>query len=221
VALESDYRLTIVESQGQPSQPRSQLRKPATAPATRKLSPHEAVAALRATRGADEVIAQVPNLADPAQLQEIAFFSVCSKTGSAQALDLWDVDHFDGFTDMQSSLNGCRAWFSDGFSFFEAPQRKTGRVSCSFIATVAGTYLAIASLSSGPGSGADSGSARYILDDFGAESPAKRLGDFTFTGPVNHVFVLSLDTSQSVHHFRIDQLAGGFFFLGVTIFLVV
>ena len=115
VPLDSDYRLTIVESQGQPNQPRPQLRKVGTAPATPKLSPEEAVAALRATSGADEVIAQVPNLADPAQLQEIAFFSVCSKTGTAKSLDLWDVDHFDAFTDMQSSLNGCRASFSEGF----------------------------------------------------------------------------------------------------------
>ncbi len=209
--LDSDYRIAIVESQGQQQRDR---RKNGTARATPKLSPEAAVAALRATSGADEVIAQVPNLADPAQLREFAFLSVCSKTGTGTFLDLWDVDHFDAFTDMQSSLNSCRAWFSQGFQFFGAPPGKTGRVNCTFQTPVAGTYLAIASLMSDGGSG----TVRYILDDFGSGSTPTDLGTFTFTGPVNHAFVFSL--APNTHMFRIDQQAGGFFFLSLTLYQV-
>jgi len=207
--LDSDYRINVVESQGQ----QLDLRKNGTARATPRLSPQAAVAALRATSGADEVIARVPNLADASQLQETAFFSVCTKTGTASFLDLWDVDHFDFFTDLQSSLNNCSAWFSpDGFEFYGAPQGKTGRVNCTFEAPVDGTYLVIVSLLSDGGSG----TVHYIVDDFGPGSASTDLGAFTFTGPVNQAFVFSLAANS--HSFRIDQEAGGFFFLSLTLY---
>jgi hypothetical protein len=207
--LDSEYRITVVESQGQPLDP----RKSEALRATPRPSPQAAVAAVRATSGADEVIAQLPHLADASQLQETAFFSVCTKTGTASFLDLWDVDHFDFFTDMQSSLNNCWAWFSpDGFEFYGAPQGKTGRVNCTFQAPVDGTYLVIASLLSDGGSG----TVHYVLDDFGPGSAAVDLGAFTFTGPVNQAFVLSLGANS--HSFRIDQETGGFFFLSLTVY---
>jgi hypothetical protein len=207
---DSDYRITVVESQGQPLD----LRQRGAARATPRLSPHAAVAAVRATSGADELIAQIPNLADASQLQETAFFSVCTKTGTAGFLDLWDVDHYDFFTDLQSSLNNCSAWFSpDGFDFYGAPQGKTGRVNCTFQAPVDGTYLAIASL---VGDGGNSATVRYILDDFGPGSAPTDLGAFVFTGPVNQAFVLSLTANS--HSVRIDQEAGGFFFSSLTLY---
>jgi hypothetical protein len=177
------------------------------------MSPQTAIAALRATSGADEVISQVPNLADASQLQEAAYFSVCTKTGTATFLDLWDVDHFDFFTDMQTSLSNCSAWFSpDGFEAYGAPQGKNGRVNCTFDAPVDGTYLAIVSLMSDGGSA----TVHYTVDDFGPGSSPTDLGSFTFTGPVNQAFVLALDAN--VHGFRIDQEAGGFFFLSLTLY---
>ena len=179
-----------------------------------RMSPQAAVAAVRATNGADELIAQVPSLADASLLQETAFFSVCTKTGTATFLNLWDVDHFDGFTDMQSSLNDCTAWFApEGFGeFFGSPPTTTGRANCTFQAPIDGTYTAIASLISF----GDSATVRYILDDFWPGSSPTYLGSFTFTGPVDQVFVFSLDANS--HSLRIDQEAGGFFFSSLTLF---
>jgi len=209
--LDSDYRISVVKSEGR----ELDFRKNGNTRATPRLSPQAAVAALRATSGADEVIAQVPHLADASLLQETAFFSVCTKTGTATFLDLWDVDHFDFFTDLQSSLNNCSAWFSpDGFEFYGAPQGKTGRVNCTFQAEVDGTYLAIVALNSDGGSA----TVHYVVDDFGPGSAPTDLGSFTFTGPVNQAFVLSLAANS--HSFRIDQEAGGFFFLSLTLYQV-
>jgi len=205
----SDYRITVVESQGQPLD----IRQRGMMRAAPRMSPQAAVAAVRATSGADELIAQVPSLADASVLQETASFSVCTKTGTATFLDLWDVDHFDFLADMQSSLNSCTAWFApDGFEFFGSPPNKTGRVNCTFHAPVNGTYLAIASLISFLGSA----TVHYIIDDFGPGSSPTDLGSFTFTGPVNQAFVFSLTANS--HGLRIDQEAGGFFFSSLTLY---
>jgi hypothetical protein len=210
MTLDSDYRITVVESQGQALDLRqTEIARPMPRP-----SPQAAVAAVRATSGADELIAQNPNLANAAQLQETASFSVCTKTGTASFLDLWDVDHFDFVSDMQSSLNSCSAWFApDGFEQYGAPQGKTGRVNCTFQAPADGMYLAIASLMS---HGADSATVRYVLDDFGPGSTPTDLGAFTFTGPVNQAFVLSLVANS--HSIRIDQESGGLFFYNLTLY---
>ena len=209
--LDSDHRLTIVESrEGRQSDSGNGVVR-----AIPKPSPHAALVAVRSTSGSDEAIAQIPNLAEPATWQEIASFSVCTKTGTAAFLDLWDVDHFDFASDMQSSLNSCRAWFAgDGFEFFGAPQGKTGRVNCHFDAPVDGNYLAIASLESDPLT--SSATTRYLLDDFGPGSAPQDLGAFSFTGPVIQPFVLML--SAGGHNFRIDQEQGGFFFYSLTIY---
>jgi hypothetical protein len=210
--LDNDYRLTVVESrEGRQLDPRQGVARAIPRP-----SPQAALAAVRATSGVDEAITQVPNLAEAATWQDTAFFSVCTKTGTAAFLDLWDVDHFDFFSDMQSSLDSCRAWFAgDGFEFWGAPQGKTGRVNCHFQAPADGYYLAIASLEGDPLTGG-SATTHYILDDFGPGSAPQDLGAFSFTGPVNQPFLLLL--SADGHNFRIDQERGGFFFYSLTIY---
>lgn len=93
-------------------------------------TPEEALAALEATKGASALIKRLPHLGDLKFWLPTAYFSVCRKTGTARYLDLWDTDHFDGFTDMQRCLNDCRAWFSgDGYQFWGFGQTKTGRAS--------------------------------------------------------------------------------------------
>ena len=80
-----------------------------------------------------------------------AYFSVCSKSGTAHFLDIWDADHFDGFTDMQECVDDCRAWFSaDGYAGWGSGQTKTGRVNCYFSAPTEGDYLCTAALQSYP-----------------------------------------------------------------------
>jgi hypothetical protein len=210
--LDSEYRLSVVESRvsGQPDLRSGVVR------AIPRPSAQEAFAAVRASSGVAEAIAQVPNLAEPATWQEFAFFSVCSKTGSATFLDLWDVDHLDSFSSMQQSVNSCSAWFAgDGFESFGAPPGKTGRVNCHSDQFVDdGHYLAIASLGADPPSSA--ASVHYILDDFGPGSVPQDLGAFSFTGPVTQPFLLLL--SAGAHSFRIDQEQGGFFFNSLTIY---
>ncbi len=95
-----------------------------------------------------------------------AYFSVCAKSGTAHYLDIWDADHFDGFTDMQGvRLDDCRAWFSgDGYTTWGSGQTKTGRVNCYFTAPVAGDYLCTAALQSYPtGSAAQ---VECLIDNF-------------------------------------------------------
>ena len=69
--------------------------------------------------GYDEIVARIPKAAPlPGGVEEteIAYFGVCSKSGSATWLDIWDCDQFDGFTDM-----GCSA---------TEPPRCVYRVEC-------------------------------------------------------------------------------------------
>lgn len=70
------------------------------------------VRAFKRSPGAQEILERIPKAATEsgwAKGTQVAYFSVCSKSGSARWLDLWDCDHFDGFTDMQRSIADCRA----------------------------------------------------------------------------------------------------------------
>jgi hypothetical protein len=207
--LDQDFRITVVESmEGQRLDPRQ-----ATARAVPTPSREMALAVVRAAGGAEEVLQQVPNLGTTAAWVDIAFFSVCSKTGTALFLDLWDVDHFDFFTDLQSDLNNCRVWFTaNGHEPYGAPGTLTGRVNCYFSTPADAFYLAIASLESDPpGTNA---TVRAVLDDFGAGGID--LGVSGFNGLVNLPFLFHL--SESAHSIRIDQQEGGFFFYSMTIY---
>ena len=207
--LDQNFRIKVVESmEGQ----RLDLRE-ATVRATPTPSREIALAAVRAVGGAEEVLEQIPNLGTTAAWTETAFFSVCSKTGTALYLDLWDVDHFDFFTDLQSDLNSCRVWFTaNGHETYGAPGTLTGRVNCYFTTPADAFYLAIASLESDPaGTGA---TVRGVLDDFGAGGID--LGVLGFNGPVNLPFLFHL--SEGAHSIRIDQQEGGFFFYSMTIY---
>ena len=92
-----DYRLTI--GAGREALPPADDREGAT---SADLSPEPAVVfeALKLTPGADEIIKEIPGLGDFVNWFPTAYFSVCRKTGTAYYLDLWNADHFDGFTDM-------------------------------------------------------------------------------------------------------------------------
>ena len=123
-----DYRLTI--GSGREAQPPAEDREGAT---LADLSPEPAAVyeALKLIPGAEEIIKEIPGLGDFVDWLPTAYFSVCKKTGSAYYLDIWDADHFDGFTDMARCVADCRAWFSaDGFTTWGSNQTKTGRVNC-------------------------------------------------------------------------------------------
>jgi len=167
----------------------------------------QALAALKATRGADAILAQVPSLGKLALWKQIASFRVCGKTGTALFLDLWDCDHFDGFTDIPRSNSDCRAWFSaDGFTPWGSLQTTTGRVNCFFRAPADGVYVCDAQLESFPASSLSV--VECLIDSFS-------FGPLPFTGLIiqPHVSVLT----AGFHHFRIRQQSGGFFFHSLTV----
>jgi len=174
------------------------------------VTPEEALQALKATKGAASVLKKVPNLEHLHFWQKIAFFSVCQKSGTALFLDLWDVDHFDGFTDIKRSLEECRAWYSgDGFDFWGSGETKTGRVNCYFTVPSDGHYVCHARLQSYP----DTAPAVVeCLIDNNSFGPLQVLG--TIDQP--HPAILK----AGGHHFRIRQLSGSFFFVSVTVWRI-
>jgi hypothetical protein len=203
------YRLKLGESLKAARLPAlAQRRVERAAPPRPAIGAAAVVRALRATAGAGAVIARIPKLVDVASYLPVATFSVCMKTGTARWLDIWDADHFDGFTDMQRCLADCRAWFSaEGYATWDAPQTKTGRVNCYFRAPSAGTYVCTAHLQSYGGSAV----VECLIDAFS-------FGPLPFSGAVSQPHPCTL--SAGYHHFRIRQLNGSFFFNGLTVWRV-
>jgi hypothetical protein len=171
------------------------------------VTPGLAFANLKALPGADEVIKQMPGLQNVADWFALASFRVCRKTGTARYLDIWDADHFDGSTDMKRSVDDCRAWFSgDGYTFWGSGQTKTGRVNCYFEAPDSGDYVCTASLQSYPSN--SSATVLCLIDSFS-------FGALTWSGTIHQPHPCNL--SAGFHHFRIQQQAGSFFFLALTV----
>ena len=202
------FRLTIGDSKAlePPSSPR---RAAPTAPRL-ELDPRRVARALRATPGFAEVAATIPVLAKPAAWWPwpVATFTICQKTGTASWLDIWDADHFDGSTDMAHCLADCRAWFSaDGYAYWGSGQTKTGRINCYFRAPADATYVCHAQLQSygGPAQ------VECLIDDFD-------FGPLPFSGSISQPHTRTLEAGY--HSFRIRQLSGAFFFVGLTVWRV-
>lgn len=202
-----DYRLAL--GVGREELPPTEDREGATAA---DLSPEPAAvyASLTLIPGAEEIIKEVPGLADFVAWAPTAYFSVCNKTGTAHYLDFWDADLFDGFTDMEECVEDCRAWFSaDGYATWGSGQTKTGRVNCYFTAPTAGHYVCTAALQSYPtGSSAQ---VECLIDSFS-------FGPLPFSGTIFQPH--PCDLSAGGHHFRIRQMSGSFFFLSLTVWKV-
>jgi hypothetical protein len=208
VPVDKSYRMRILESkeilkvERRPARLRKQRVKPTT---------QEIVRAFKQAPGYEDIIARIPKAETARGWEkgtEVAHFSVCGKTGAASFLDIWDCDHFDGFTDMQHSVSDCRAWFSHtGYSSWGSPQTATGRINCYFNAAVAGDYSCVASLQSFPLS--SPAIVECLIDN-------SSFGPLPFTGKIiqPHFHVLS----AGGHHFRIRQMSGSFFFLSLTVY---
>jgi hypothetical protein len=174
-------------------------------PADLAVSAEESLAALHATKGSEKVFKTFPQFLDVSSWLPVANFTVCSKFGSARYLDLWDVDHFDGFTNLQKNLDDCRAWFSDkGFDTWGSGQTRSGRINCYFTAPQAGGYICTARLQSYAGA-----AVVECLIDNSSFGPLPVNGTITQPHPCN--------LSAGGHHFRIRQLSGSFFFLSLTV----
>lgn len=174
-------------------------------PADLEVSAEDALAALHATKGSEEVFKAFPQFLDLASWLPVANFSVCSKFGTARYLDLWDVDHFDGFTNVERNLDECRAWFSDkGFDSWGSAQTRSGRINCYFTAPQAGAYICTARLQSYAGAAL----VECLID-------GSSFGSLPVNGLITQPHPCNL--SAGGHHFRIRQLSGSFFFLSLTV----
>lgn len=170
-----------------------------------EVSAEEAFAALAGTKGSDKVFEALPQLRDVAAWLPVASFTVGSKFGTARYLDLWDVDHFDGFTDMKKNLAESRAWFSDkGFDTWGSSQTHSGRINCYFTAPQAGAYVCTARLQSYAGPAL----VECLID-------GSSFGFLPVNGLITQPHPCNL--SAGGHHFRIRQMAGSFFFLSLTV----
>jgi hypothetical protein len=172
------------------------------------LDPRAIVRSLRRTPGAKEVIAVEPALVKWDSWLPVAVFSACWKFGRARWLDIWDADHFDGFTDMQACISDCRVWFSDrGYTYWGSGETRTGRINCYFDAPADATYVCNVQLQSynGPAQ------VQCLIDDF-------NFGPLPFNGTIMQPHTRTL--AAGGHSFRIRQDSGSYFFVGMTIWRV-
>jgi len=143
--VDKRYRMRLLRSTRAPKIERRPKRMAAV---SARPSTGEIVRAFKRSPGYDEIVATIPKAATPEGWDKgtrVAYFSVCAKSGSARWLDLWDCDHFDGFTDMQQSVSDCRAWFSHkGYATWGSGETATGRINCYFEAQSAGYYSCMA-----------------------------------------------------------------------------
>lgn len=202
------FKLAITKTQKSLKVPAAARRIPTIKPAKPTVEAKVIHKALVATAGAKDLIKQIPALKDFAVWLPTATFSVCLKTGTALFLDIWDADHFDGFTDMQRCLTDCRAWFSaNGFTFWGSPETKTGRVNCFFNAPTNGTYICNVELQSfgGPAQ------VECLID-------SSSFGLLPFNGSIIQPHVSNL--AAGGHSFRIRQVSGSFFFINLSVWKV-
>lgn len=203
------FRLTLPKTLKGDKSPRLAKRKvKKISPAQPQIEAKKVFKALAKTPGADRILKKIPGLAEFKLWLPVATFSVCQKTGTAKYLDIWDSDHFDGFTDMQRCLSDCRAWFSaNGFTTWDSAQTKTGRINCYFKAPTSGNYVCNVQLQSHSGSAV----VECLIDNFS-------FGPLPFSGTINQPHPAPL--SAGFHHFRIRQMSGSFFFLNLTVWKV-
>jgi len=206
--VDKRFRMKIVRST---KTPRTERRPSDVARVNVKPTTDEILRAFKRSRDYREIIARIPKAATVEGWEkgtQVAYFSVGSKTGSAQFLDLWDCDHFDFVSDMRLSVSNSRAWFSHGgFSTWGSGQTKTGRINCFFNASTAGAYSCVAQLRSDPASATSR--VECLIDN-------SSFGVLPFTGTIlqPHFSVLS----AGGHHFRIRQVDGAFYFLSLTVY---
>ena len=161
--------------------------------------------ALAKTSGAKELTVRYPSLRTWSLWSPVASFSPCQKTGTARYLDIWDADHFDGFTDMQKNLSDCRVWFADrGYTTWDSPQTRTGRMNCYFTAPTAGEYVCNVQLQSHAGAA----EVECLID-------SSSFGPLPVNGSITqpHTTILS----AGGHSFRIRQRSGAYFFIALTV----
>lgn len=206
--VDKSYRMRIVRSM---RVLKTEKRPPRVPRVNVRPSTREIVRAFKQAPGYEDIVAQIPKAETVAGWDkgtQVAYFSVGSKSGSAAWLDLWDCDHFDGFTDMPRSVKDSRAWFSlAGFNTWGSAGTDTGRINCYFNAAIAANYSCVVQLQSYPLS--STAIVECLIDN-------NSFGPLPFIGSILQPHFTTL--SPGGHHFRIRQMAGAFFFLSLTVY---
>jgi hypothetical protein len=164
--------------------------------------------ALLATPGARELIDRIPAFAALGGWIHIASFTVRTKSGTARYLDLWDADHFDGYTDMPRCVADNRAWFSDrGYASWGSRQTRTGVINCYFTIAQAANHICCAQLQSvgGPAE------VECLID-------GNSFGFLPFNGIIIQPHPCAL--ASGGHSFQIRQRSGAFFFICLSVWRV-
>jgi hypothetical protein len=198
----ADYQLILGDPlKGIAAIPGSERRPGPTREAKPTLDARLALRNLRATPGGTEIIKTIPSLLNWRDWFPLAIFTPSFKFGTARYLDVWDDDHFDG-------AHEGRIWFSaDGNVFWGSPQTKTGRVNCFFRAPSDGNYVCHVKLESYQGPA----QVECLIDDF-------NYGPLPFNGTIDQPHPRLLGAGY--HSFRIRQMSGSFFFVGLTVWRV-
>jgi hypothetical protein len=210
----AEFELRIVEAmkpQPAPVPAKTALPKARRPAPTRA----EALAALKATKGAEAVIKSIPQLEHTEVWGEAGYWTINSEAGiAANEPFLWDCDFMGVSWNMFDAYVNGIAYFSgkENFGGIVPPQTLTGQVWCYLDAPTPGYYLFVAQLETFPDEyyGPDYFAVVECLID---SSP---FGEVTLPVDtlVRQPFVANL--APGIHRFDIRQIAGGVFFLSLT-----
>ena len=174
-------------------------------------TPAEALAAVRATKGAASVIKRVPGLEQTNLWEEIAHWNVCETKGAAaDEIMVWDCDFPGTSWRVRDALSNCFAFFAGAEQLGEVlpPQTLTGQVWCFLDAPRTGDYLFVAQMQT---DGLDGSVATVdcFIDPWSFGTLTLHSGQSN-----NHPFVAHLAAGH--HQFTIKQVTGGLFFERLT-----
>jgi hypothetical protein len=173
-------------------------------------TPAEALAAVRATKGAASVIKRVPGLEQTNLWEEIAHWNVCETKGAATEIMVWDCDFPGTSWRVRDALSNCFAFFAGAEQLGEVlpPQTFTGQVWCFLDAPRTGDYLFVAQMQT---DGLDGSVATVdcFIDSWSFGTLTLHSGQSN-----NHPFVAHLAAGH--HQFTIKQITGGLFFERLT-----
>lgn len=192
------------------------------APPSAPRTAQDALDALRRAEGVEGAIALVPGLQLPEAWTEIAYFDVCTTRGTAVGRTyVWDAD-FPGGVPLEDASDNCWVFFcgEDLNSSDYLPPTLSGQIWCHFVVPETGYYVLWPHAETYLDGIDDSyyAAVECLIDDvsFGTFQlkPGRQLH-----GPlVAHLAAaIPPDVPSLVHRFILKQVAGGIYFLSLTI----
>jgi hypothetical protein len=152
MSTHDDFELSVVSvskssSNTRPRKPISKLGR-RSAP-----TPYQALAALRATKGAAAVIEGVPAVGDVSFWEESAYWSPCTMSGTAYDEPfMWGCDFIGGGWDLGAAKSNCIAYFAghEDLGGMHKPNPLDGQIWCYQQTLTAGYYVFVAHVQTYP-----------------------------------------------------------------------